>query len=143
MKKVSVKMFVLAGLLGLLASAASGAAEDSTESDDPLKELDKFTRTGKYENCVTLTQIDSTKVLDDQHILFEMKGRKYYLNKLPHKCSRLGFEKSFTYRLSINRLCNVDIITVIDTTSGIVGPSCGLGKFELLEMKKDTAQKEK
>ncbi len=81
--------------------------------------------------CLALTQIDSTDVLDDQTIIFKMKGRKYYKNTLPYKCSGLKFERAFSYRTSLNQLCNVDLITVLRAGgSGIDGPSCGLGIFE-------------
>lgn len=97
------------------------------------KVLADYKPTGKVENCLHLRSIRNSRVLDDQTILFRASGKKYYVNKLPHKCARLGFEKSFLYKTSLNQLCNVDIITVLDTTSGINGPSCGLGKFEELE----------
>lgn len=105
------------------------ALADETNDDKMTKALKKYEKTGKIENCITVTRIDSSKVIDDNNILFEMRGKKAYLNTLPHRCSRLGFEKAFSYRLHTTQLCNVDIITVFDSGSSIQGPSCGLGKF--------------
>lgn len=119
-------------LSGLFFSFAQ--AEDAKE-DKLAKALEKYTKTGKVERCVNLRRIRSTKVVDDQHIIFKMSGKKAYLNTLTHKCPRLGFEKSFSYKTSISQLCNVDIITVLDTSMGMSGPSCGLGKFEELVKK--------
>ncbi|MDT8319592.1 MAG: DUF6491 family protein [Xanthomonadales bacterium] len=86
---------------------------------------------GPPEQCVSLIRIDRTEVLDDQNILFHMRGDDIYLNHLPHRCPNLGFEESFMYRTSLNQLCNVDIITVLnDIGFGFSpGPSCGLGLF--------------
>ena len=99
------------------------------KEDKVATALKKYQKTGEIENCVWIRRIHSTKVIDDFNILFRMKGNKAYLNKLPRRCPRLGFEKSFSYRLHSSQLCNVDTITVIDSSGIIHGPTCGLGKF--------------
>ncbi|PCI32019.1 MAG: hypothetical protein COB54_08205 [Alphaproteobacteria bacterium] len=120
------KLFIFAlGLSFIPLSAMAG----SDKADKLAKALEKYEKTGKVERCVRLTQIYSSRVIDDNHIVFIMRGKKAYLNTLPRRCSRLGFEKAFSYKVSMNQLCNVDIITVFDSTGGIQGPSCGLGKF--------------
>ena len=52
-------------------------------------------------------------------------------NVLRYDCPRLKLESSFSYRVIANRLCNVDVITVIERFGGSLssGVSCGLGKF--------------
>ncbi len=107
---------------------------DEGKEDKLAKALEKYEKTGKVNHCVPLSRVSSTKVIDDNNILFKMKGRKAYLNKLPYRCSRLGFERAFSYVVHTNQLCSSDIITVFDSTSNIQGPSCGLGKF--IEYKK-------
>lgn len=81
-------------------------------------------------DCIDLIRIDRSEVVDDQTILFHMKGGKVWKNTLPYKCPRLGFEKAFSHKTSINRLCSIDVITVLDTSARMPGASCGLGKFE-------------
>lgn len=120
------KLFIFAlGLSFIPLSAMAGG----DKADKLVKALEKYEKTGKVDRCIRLIRISSSRVIDDNHILFIMKGKKAYLNTLPRRCSRLGFEKSFSYKVSLNQLCNVDIITVFDSTGGIQGPSCGLGKF--------------
>lgn len=126
----------MAAILSLAFAPASAMAEDKKE-DKLAKALEKYEKTGKVESCITVNRIDSTKVIDDYNILFIMHGKKAYLNSLRHRCSRLGFEKSFSYKLHTNRLCNVDLITVFDSSASIQGPSCGLSKF--VEYKKKAA----
>ena len=75
-------------------------------------------------------RIKRTTALDDYNILFTMSGKKVYLNRLSHRCSRLGFLDSFSYKLVGTRLCRGEIITVLD--NGDAGSSCSLGTFELL-----------
>jgi len=118
-------------LILMMAFVSTSALADGAKKEDKLaKALENYQKTGKSQLCVSLTRIDTSRVIDDSNILFEMKGNKAYLNHLPHKCSRLGYEKSFSYSLSTNQLCNVDLITVFDSSSNISGPTCGLGKFE-------------
>ncbi len=115
-----------------LAILIIGCTTGTAANDTPPKELDKYIATGQTENCLGLRSIRQTRVLDDQHILFIMSGGKTYLSKLPRKCSRLGFNESFSYSTSLTKLCNTDIITVIDTGGRFTGSSCGLGMFEEL-----------
>lgn len=81
-------------------------------------------------DCIDLIRIDRSEVVDDQTILFHMKGGKIWKNTLPYKCPRLGFERAFSHKTSINRLCSVDTITVLDTSARMPGATCGLGTFE-------------
>ena len=83
-------------------------------------------------NCVSLTQVDHTEVVDDNTILFYMRNNDIYRNVLPHRCPGLGREQTFMYRVSTSQLCNVDVITVMDRVGAgfMQGASCGLGKFQ-------------
>jgi hypothetical protein len=86
-------------------------------------------------HCLTTTSIASTDVKDDRTIIFRTRSGKYYRNQLPFACPRLGFEKAFSYRLTNNQLCNVDIIHVLERGGpGLMqGASCGLGMFEPID----------
>lgn len=82
-------------------------------------------------DCVQIVQIDNTRVIDDQNILFRLRGNRFYNNRLPHKCPGLKSAGKFSYRTSQSVLCNVDTITVLlgSGTSLTRGASCGLGRF--------------
>ncbi len=120
---LSLGLFTL-GLL--LAGLASTALADEKQTNEELEYV-----AGPPEQCVSLARIDRTEVIDDQNILFHMRGGDIYRNHLPHRCPSLGFHESFMYRTSLNQLCNVDIITVLtDIGFGFSpGASCGLGLF--------------
>ncbi|MBL4800825.1 MAG: hypothetical protein JKY45_02955 [Emcibacter sp.] len=131
-----ILIFILCLNLIPVAAMAGGKNQEKL-----TKALEKYEKTGKIENCIRTNTIKRSKVIDDYNILFIMNGKKAYLNSLKHRCSRLGFEKAFSYKLYNNRLCNVDIITVFDSSGGIQGPSCGLGKF--IEYKKKPVAEKK
>jgi len=92
------------------------------------------------ERCIDTRRISSTDVVDAHNILFYMRGGVIYRNTLPHKCTALARENRFSYRTTISRLCDIDMITVLyDFGSGLSqGPSCGLGRF--YPISKDEAQ---
>ena len=83
------------------------------------------------ERCIDTRRISRTEIVDAENILFYMRGGAIYRNTLSHKCTALAREKRFSYKTSMSRLCDVDVITVIyDMGSSLTsGPSCGLGKF--------------
>jgi hypothetical protein len=103
----------------LLLTTAPVQAEDAPAAVDGEKK------------CIALQRIRSTKVIDNQHIRFELQGGKYYMNELPNKCPGLRKDKPFMYKTSLNQLCDLDIITVLEQAGGsfMQGASCGLGKF--------------
>lgn len=121
----------------LLALAATG----SVAAQDGGRRLERHTPPaatpiGKPVSCVGLRQIRNTRVHGDQVIDFHMNGGRVYRNTLPYSCPRLGFEERFLYKTSLSQLCSVDIITVLSSPDLSQGPSCGLGKFQPVELAK-------
>jgi hypothetical protein len=82
-------------------------------------------------DCINLREIDRTRVANEDTILFYMRGGDVYRNDLPNRCPNLDFDERFMYRVNLNRLCDTDVITVIDDVGfGFMpGASCSLGKF--------------
>ena len=95
----------------------------------PLHAEDENEEAG--ERCINLTHIKEVDVLDNRRILFHMTGGKKYLNILPHRCGGLRKNQPFMYRTSLSQLCDLDVITVLDTGGFGLRPlgSCGLGRF--------------
>lgn len=110
---------------------------DETDDTKLAKALSDYSGTGEIKKCIRVSDIRSTKVIDDQHILFKIRGGKAYLNSLPSRCPRLASENRFSYRVRVGQLCDVDTVTVLHITPGFSGPTCGLGKFEIYEKNKD------
>jgi hypothetical protein len=114
----------LAALLGSVAAlslASAAAQDDEEESDEPLR-------------CLSMNGIRSTKILDDQRVLFIQGRDKVFLNRLDRECLGLFRNGTFTYKVQSGarhaRLCDTDSITVLETTGR--GLNCGLGRFEPL-----------
>jgi hypothetical protein len=82
-------------------------------------------------SCLSLNRIKSVDILDQTHLVFHMINGEHYLNVLDNRCSGLRKHSALMYRTSINKLCDLDIITPLDNLGFGFQPSgsCGLGKF--------------
>lgn len=119
----------------LLVSTLSALTIGATAGISAKKEPTPVRAVGEPVRCVSLSQIRSTKVVDNSTIDFKMAGGKTYRNSLPNSCPGLKYEDRFSYRTSTSQLCNVDIIRVLNDYGGRLseGVGCGLGKFQPVE----------
>ena len=108
----------------LLAGPAAMAEDEEAELDADLVDREPV-------NCVTVNRIRRTRIVNDNNILFYMRGGEIYRNYMPRRCPRLKKEDMFTYDVRTNSLCNVDIIYVLERFGSSLrrGPACGLGMF--------------
>lgn len=111
------------GLFGALCMV-SAAAQDGDGDDEAS--LDRTP-----EDCIIASRIRSTKIVDDETILFYLGGSRVYQNVLPGECPRLKVNGRFAYEIHSSRLCFIDTITVLDRFGGSFsrGFTCRLGKF--------------
>ncbi|HMS19306.1 DUF6491 family protein [uncultured Sphingorhabdus sp.] len=130
-KRLLLALATTIAIGGVATSAVSGGSV----SERRAKALAAYEPSGEPVSCITLSQVRSSKVIDDRTIDFKMAGGKVYRNTLPHSCPSLGFEQRFSYRTSLNQLCNVDTIRVLQSFgSGLhEGAGCGLGKFQPMQ----------
>jgi hypothetical protein len=125
-----MRSVLIIATLGLLVSGSAVSAKRDRNMVPEARE------TGKAVSCLPIHLIRESRVRNDQVIDFRTSGKRWYRNTLPHKCPSLGFEERFSYRTSISQLCSVDTITVLYTNPPYRGASCGLGKFQPIELSK-------
>ena len=113
--------YCLTALLPLL--AAGGALGQDGEDEGA------FDRTPQ--KCVIVSRIDQTDAIDDQNIIFRMRGDQVYRNTLPNKCPGLARENRIAYESRSSRLCDIDMITVLEDFGVGFRPgfTCRLGPF--------------
>jgi hypothetical protein len=128
-----MRTFALVVIASLLASGGSAALAKRDRSQIPVATL-----VGKPVDCISLASIQETRVRSDDVIDFRTQGKKWYRNTLPYSCPSLGFEERFMYKTSLSQLCSVDVVTVLYSGGhGLdTGASCGLGKFQPVELSK-------
>ncbi len=85
--------------------------------------------------CVDLNRIDHTEIVGDRNILFYMKNRSIYRNRLPQACPSLSQGNPFMYRVVLSQLCDTDVVTVLERWGFGFTPtqSCLLGPFDLVD----------
>jgi hypothetical protein len=118
-------IIITTALIALFAAPASGGRDRAIPDAKPV---------GAAVSCIPLNQIRESRVRSDKIIDFRVSGKRWYRNTLPQSCPSLGFEERFGYATSLSELCSVDIITVLYATPVSRGASCGLGKFQPVEL---------
>ncbi|MCW3846489.1 hypothetical protein OF829_04505 [Sphingomonas sp. LB-2] len=111
----------------LLIPAALILASPVVAGRDP--QVPEATPIGTPVDCIPLSHIRNTRVRSDQVIDYYV-GRKVYRNTLPMRCPGLGFEQRYLHKTSTGDICSHDIITVLEASGNMPGPSCGMGKFQ-------------
>lgn len=93
------------------------------------------------EDCISLMRLDHSDVVDDRTILFFLTNKEVRLNRLPSACPGLDTEERFLYRVTMNKLCQTDVITVLYAAGDgfLEGPTCQIGAFQPLSQ--EAAQK--
>jgi uncharacterized protein DUF6491 len=121
MKRAVPTAFRLATALLPLLAGASVLGQDDQEG--------AFDRTPQ--DCITVTRIDQVEAVDDQNLLFKLRGHNVYRNTLPSKCPNLARENRIAYETRTSRLCKVDLITVLESYGVGFRPgfTCRLGAF--------------
>ena len=111
----------LAAVLVLFAPSVPAAADEGMDEEDS-------------ERCINSRSIRKTDVVNDDNIVFYMRGNKIYLNSLTRTCNGLAREGRFSYVTHTRSLCNLDVIKILrDGGLGIhEGRSCKLGRFQLV-----------
>lgn len=110
---------------GLVASGCAGSPQPEEDSifapDDSVESL----------RCLNLGLVTDTDIVNDRNIVFEMRSRDIYRNVLPKQCVGLYREQAFTYRTTLGRVCEGDMISVLEgfDFGDLSGPLCRLGKF--------------
>jgi hypothetical protein len=130
--KRALAVFLTAGLLG---SGITGIGLNMAGAKE-RKPPPEVRAVGEAKDCVNLRSIQSTNIVDDRTIDFKIAGGKTLRNVLPYNCPSLKFSDSFSYKTSLNQLCSVDVIRVLNNFGGGLneGPACGLGKFQPVEV---------
>ena len=120
--------------------AAGIGAADARRSEEHWADFQaRFERTGQIERCLMRHRIIETRVIDNRHILFRTGVNRYYLNTLPHECASLDHARTIGIDTPTSNLCDVDSVKVLDTAfhrspgRRLIGPTCGLGRFERVE----------
>jgi hypothetical protein len=109
---------LLAALARLVAVTIASQAAPAAADDNVIESYES-------RRCIKLSAINSMQVVNDQDILFYMRGRKFYLNTLRPPCIGLASAKRYSFKADSGKLCERDRIKFFHGVK-----SCALGRFE-------------
>ncbi len=133
----------------LAAQEVVGAQEIPPEVADILENPSSQDDYHKSVRCIPTARIRSAKALDDQHVVFELGRRQYYLVQLPRRCPGMKAGRPVAYKTTTgSSLCRLDTIHgLLDFGVGDsrLGPSCVIPTFqeisvEQLDLLRETAR---
>lgn len=122
-RKARSFVLIASTVLTMAALAQEGETDAASEEEEILSP--------STQRCLSLSRIRRTDVIDDETIVFYLRGGDIYINSLPRTCPGLERNDRFMYEVSQSRLCDTDLITVIEGF-GVArhrGFTCRLGVF--------------
>ncbi|MGV6806486.1 MAG: hypothetical protein ACWA5K_01110 [bacterium] len=122
---MKIRAGIVAVVFALIAAAESFSGEVTKETNDTTVSETK----ADAPRCLLISRIRNIDVLDSQTLLFRMRGGPDYVNHLPRRCSGIT-HNPILHETRIERYCNLDTISVIDTTTRMKINTCALGEFE-------------
>ena len=116
----------LAGALLVAAGAASAAPRLSPEAQ-LAKALDGRVA-GEPVDCISLSRVRSSRIIDDTAILYEA-GSTIYVNRPRAGRESLDRWDTLVTRLFTSQLCSTDVVHLYDTSARIQTGLVFLGEF--------------
>jgi hypothetical protein len=109
-------------------AASSGGRGQDMRGNDRVEKALAGRVAGEPRACIPFREVENTRVLGDDLILYEGRGGKAWLNQTNGSCGlkphlatrRIGFG---------NSICAGEIINVVDPRTNMPRGSCGLGDF--------------
>ena len=86
---------------------------------------------GAPKRCISLSNSDSSNIIDDNTIDFR-DGRRIYRNRLPNNCPGLKSEDRILIENRTGQLCSNDVVYTLYNFGNQLsrGAACGLGEFQ-------------
>ena len=117
---------VIAASLAFGATAAEAARPADREAE-LAQELEGRVA-GEPVDCIDLNRVRSTRVIDDTAIVYDA-GRTLYVNRPRAGANSLNQWDALVTRLYSTRLCSIDTVEMLDTSSRMLSGIVFLGDF--------------
>ena len=120
---------VLAAALFAATGCMTDRAATTAEPSPKLREALAGRTAGPPTACISLRDIRATRIIDETAIIYEMSGRRWYVNMPAGGCPGLRPNRALVSRTPSTSLCSGDIVRIIDPPTPMEFGACGLGKF--------------
>ena len=95
-------------------------------------------------NCISAHRIRNVKVLDEHHVVFNMRRNKRYLVQFKHRCFGLKPNQPVSYEVNSSQVCKFDAIQGLDNFAGRLqaGQRCRISGFQSISEEQVAVLKE-
>ena len=120
-----------------LAQDAAGAAASAPVLDaDGTLDVKALPATGKPRQCVPLRDVQQTRSVGSDVILFRTGVNQWYRNDLRTPCPGIRDDRTLVFRTPSGSACALDTVDIIDAVTRIEHGFCGLGQFTPVDLPK-------
>lgn len=127
MRQITSSLAAAAALAALVSFTAPAAARPSPQ--EQLKQLLAGKTAGAPVDCLPLSSISASRIIDRTAIVFETSPGKFYLNTPPRDANALESDDTMVIDTRTPELCNVDTVGLRNMVTGSPGSLIGLGRF--------------
>ncbi|WP_447757629.1 hypothetical protein [Sphingopyxis fribergensis] len=107
---------------------AASSAREKLAPEDQLAKLLKDRVAGEPQDCITLSSVSSSQVIDKTAIVYR-SGSTLWVNRPDGGASSLDDDDILVTKLNGSQLCSVDTVELRDRTSRMYSGFVSLGKF--------------
>jgi hypothetical protein len=112
----------------LAAVPAASSAREKLAPEDQLAKLLKDRVAGEPQDCITLSSINSSQVIDKTAIVYR-SGSTLWVNRPEGGASSLDDDDILVTKTTGSQLCSIDTVELRDRTSRMYSGFVSLGKF--------------
>lgn len=142
-KPLQLRLFFLQTIVCAGAICSMPLLRAESVADEPTDESTYLDE----ESCISLRAVKRHEILDSQHIVFEMRGQRYFLNTTRQPCHAMRRNRLVSFTASGARLCSLDPVKVLERSVPVdpifvmnaeeaagfrVVGTCALGSFEAI-----------
>ena len=119
----------LLSLIAVSMLAGTGAiAADPVDREAELERALQGRVAGEPVNCIDLRRIQSSRIINDTAILYD-SGSVLYVNRPRNGADQLDRRDTMVTRTMLSRLCDIDVVTMVEPSSGTMSGIVFLGEF--------------
>lgn len=115
-------------LAATVLAAGPVAAKEKLEPEAKLAKLLEGRVAGEAQNCIPLTTITSSQIIDKTAIVYK-SGSTYWVNRPKSGADSLDDDDVLVTKLSTGQLCSIDTVQLHDRASHMWSGFVALGEF--------------
>lgn len=122
-------LIIAAALIGTGTAALAAKEQDNSKNEAKLAAALGNRVAGKPVDCISLSSIRSSQIIDHTAIVYDTGGSKLYVNRPRIGADSLDDDDILVTKTYSSQLCSLDTINLVDRASRFSHGFVGLGEF--------------